>query len=254
MKLGNRDIKAFAVAPFQKQHYVAALGMFRTYKHPLDAYARYLFGIGRYPITVTLDTPIGDIELMLYTPHDILTVNEIFCRQDYKAKPNDKVIVDFGSNIGISAAYFLSRTLQSYAYLYEPFPQNITRLKSNLRRFEGRYCLSEVAVGLGNGPVEFGYEETGRYGGVGLKTGAYISVECLDSNEALKQVLAKNERISILKIDIETLEKHVTGRIPVETLSRIDKIYVESRFTVNPLEKTHSYRQYGSVAQFSIKS
>jgi len=254
LKLGNRDIKAFAVAPFQKQHYVAAIGMFRTYRQPLDAYVRYLFGVGRYPVAVPIDTPIGDIELMLYTPHDILTVNEIFCRKDYRAEPSDKIMVDFGSNIGISAAYFLSRNDDSYTYLYEPVPQNIARLRQNLKRFEGRYSLSEVAVGLGNGQVEFGCEETGRYGGVGLKTGTYMSVECLDSNELLKQVLAKHERINILKIDIETLEKQVTERIPAEVVSRIDKIYVEYQFTSNPLETTHWCRQYGGVAQFFNKS
>src|ERR1700737_1506226 len=108
--------------------------MFRTYRQPLDAYVRYLFGVGRYPVAVPIDTPIGDIELMLYTPHDILTVNEIFCRKDYRAEPSDKIMVDFGSNIGISAAYFLSRNYDSYTYLYEPVPQNIARLRQNLKR------------------------------------------------------------------------------------------------------------------------
>lgn len=254
MKLGNRDIKAFVVAPFQKQHYVAAMGMFRTYRYPLDAYVRYLFGVGSYPVAVPVRTPIGDIELMLYTAHDILTINEIFCRKDYRADPGDEVMVDFGSNIGISAAYFLSRNYNSYSYLYEPVPQNTARLRKNLTMFEGRYSLSEAAVGEANGRVEFGCEETGRYGGVGRKTGTYMSVECLDSNEVLKGVLAKHKRINILKIDIETLEKQVTERIPVEVLSKIDKIYVEYRFTANPLEETHSYYQYGSVAQFFKKS
>ena len=254
MILGNRDIKAFAVAPFRKQHYVAALGMLRTYKHPFDAYARYLFGVGNYPVTVPLDTPIGEIEVLLHTAHDMLTVNEVFCRKDYRAEATDKVVVDFGSNIGISAAYFLSRSQDAYAYLYEPVPENITRLYQNLGRFEGRYELSEVAVGTEKGQVEFGCEETGRYGGVGLKTGTYINVRCVDSNEVLKQVLAKHERINILKIDIETLEKQVTERIPIVLLTRIDKIYVEHRFRVNPFEKTHSYQQYGGVAQFCNKS
>jgi FkbM family methyltransferase len=253
LKFGNREFRNIAVAPFRKAHYVALAGILKTYKHPFDACARYHFGLGKYPATVSLCTPIGDIQLVLYTFHDIVTVNEIFCRHDYRAGPSDKVIVDFGSNIGISAAYFLSRSADSYAYLYEPVPQNVRRLRQNLRPFERRCSVSEVAVGLRKDQVEFGCEESGRYGGVGLKTGTYISVECLDANEVLSQILAKHARINILKIDIESLEKQVFDRIPTEMLKRVDKIYVECRFEANPLEETHFCRQYTTVAQFAIK-
>jgi len=44
---------------------------------------------------------------------------EIFCRLDYLAKTDIKVVVDIGSNIGISALYFLSRNKQAKCYLFE---------------------------------------------------------------------------------------------------------------------------------------
>jgi hypothetical protein len=60
--------------------------------------------------------------------------------------------------------------------------------------------------GLENGKVSFGIEETGRYGGVGLQTGNSITVDCVNSNEVVGDVVAKHGYIDVLKVDIETLE------------------------------------------------
>jgi FkbM family methyltransferase len=181
-------------------------------------------------------------------------VNEIFCRRDYPATAHHRVIVDFGSNIGISAAYFLTVAPESFVYLYEPLRSNIERLKDNLRRFEGRYALQEVAVGEANGEVKFGWEDTGRYGGIGQGTGKYVFVACRDSNQILDEIIAKHGRIDVLKVDIEKLEREVTERIPVAIARNIARIYVEYIPTSNPLERTHTYRQYGNIAQFVNKT
>jgi FkbM family methyltransferase len=253
MKIANRELGVVVHALFRPQHYIAFRNMLRVYRDPADAFGRYLLGRGQYPADIVVDTPIGPLTLTTYSHHDILTVNEIFCRHDYQAAAGDRVIVDFGSNIGISAAYFLAAAPRSFVYLFEPLPSNIDRLRANLHPFEGRYSLEEVAVGPADGEVEFGWEETGRYGGVGLRTGKYVSVICRDTNKILKEILQRHGRIDILKVDIETLEQQVTERIPVATAHGIDRIYVEYTFESNPLEQTHSYRQYGSVAQFLNK-
>src|SRR6516225_11196833 len=108
MKIGNRDLRVVLLALFQRRHYLAALNMLRIYRHPMDAYRRYLFARGEYPAEIDINAPAGSLTLAVYSPHDILTVNETFCRHDYWANDQDRIIVDFGSNIGISAAYFLS--------------------------------------------------------------------------------------------------------------------------------------------------
>jgi FkbM family methyltransferase len=183
----------------------------------------------------------------------VLTVNEIFCRGDYRAGSGATVFVDFGSNIGISAAYFLTRNRTGFAYLFEPLPQNVERLRRNLRGVDARYVVQMAAVGLENGKVNFGWEPTGRYGGIGNEVGNWISVDCMDSNEVLGRILDQHGKIDVLKIDIETLEQEVTKRIPVDFARHIGKIYVENRFQSNPLAETHVYRQYGSIAQFFLK-
>jgi FkbM family methyltransferase len=254
MRLGRREIGVLLPALFQRRHYLAAYNMLRVYRRPLDAFARYLLNGGEYPALIEINTEAKrPLILTVYSYDDILTVNEVFCRLDYPSASHHKVIVDFGSNIGISAAYFLTSAPGCFAYLYEPLPTNIRRLRENLGGFEGRYALHELAIGMTNGEVQFGWEPTGRYGGVGLKTGNYLSVACRDSNEILDEVISKHGWIDILKIDIETLERQVTERMPAHIAHNIGCIYVEFTFESNPLMATHVWRQYGNVAQFLNK-
>jgi FkbM family methyltransferase len=253
VKIAGRPLATVFGALFRGCHYVAALNMFRVYEKPFEMYGRYLWGRGRYPAVVTVRTPSGILPLDVYSADDVLTVNEIFCRRDYPTESSDSVFVDFGSNIGISAAYFLSRGPASFAYLFEPLPSNLERLERNLHQFEGRYVLQGAAVGTRAGDAVFGWEQTGRYGGLGRKTGNYISVKCLDSNEVLREIIEKHGRIDVVKIDIETLERDVTERIPIELARKIHKVYVEYPFTRNPLAHTHTSRQYSNVTQFFNK-
>jgi hypothetical protein len=62
--------------------------------------------------------------------------------------------------------------------------------------------LNAQAVAAQGGRIRFGVEPTGRYGGIGVETGSYITVDCLDINDVLDRVLAKYGSIDILKMDI----------------------------------------------------
>jgi FkbM family methyltransferase len=77
------------------------------------------------------------------------------------------VVVDVGSNIGLSALYFLTRPSRPYCFLYEPDPRNTARLRDNVARFADRWELAEAAVAARPGRVRFATEPTGRYGRVG---------------------------------------------------------------------------------------
>ena len=224
--------------------------MLRLYENPGNLWRRYLLASGTYPEAVRVKTPLGTIELTAYSWHDILTINEVFCRHDYPAT-DQAVIVDFGSNIGISAAYFLTRNPGAFVYLYEPLPQNVERLKPNLKPFEGRYTVAQVAVATQQGTAEFGWEPTGRYGALGSSeaTRQSIQVACVDSNDVLRTVIAKHGRIDMLKLDIEGLEQEIVARIPTDLAPHIGRIYAECRFDTNPLSQTHTYTQYGSIAR-----
>lgn len=254
LQIGGRDITKIAKAPMQRRHGIAIGNMIRRYAHPGTMLRRYLVAGGDYPYTVRVRTPMGWVELELHSPHDTLTVNEIFCRDDYKADATDQVVVDFGSNIGVSAAYFLSRDPGVFAYLFEPLPSNLDKLQHNLRRFAGRYEIQAVAVGPEAGEVEFGWEDTGRYGGVGVATGKSITVACLSSRQVIEDVLSRHGHIDVLKVDIEGLESAVIENLPEALVRCIGKIYAEYRYNRNPLVTTHDLRQYGDIAQFRLRA
>ena len=254
MKVGNRPVTTILEAVFRRQHWKAAANMFRVYDDVVDACSRYLLARGVYPTSVCLRTPLGKIKPTIYSHHDMLTINEIFCRYDYSASASDQIVVDFGSNIGISALYFLTRSHKSFAYCYEPLPINCERFEGNLEEFKGRYQLERCAVALQDGTAQFGYEPTGRYGGIGKSGGSTMTVECRKAMDVLRWILEERGEIDVLKIDIETLEKDILLSIPETLLCRIKKIYVEQQFENNPLQNSHSFRQCGSVGQFFVAS
>jgi hypothetical protein len=131
MIVGERPIIGVFAAIFSMRHWKAGANMFRVYDDVVDAYARYLFARGRYPASIGVRTPLGRICPTIYSFHDMMTINEIFCRQDYRASASDQIVADFGSNIGISTLYFLTRNNRSFVYCHEPLPMNCARFKKN---------------------------------------------------------------------------------------------------------------------------
>lgn len=230
MMLGGRDLRTVLGAALQPRHYYALGRMFRTYDRPLGLLARYLLKRGRYPTQVEVETPTGTRGVQLRSHHDLLSLNEIFCREDYRVGRELRYVVDLGSNIGLSALYFLTRNQESFTFLYEPVPANVERLRDTLRGFEARYRLEPVCVGTHSGTVEFGVEDTGRYGGIGVPTGRVVSLPCRDINAILDEVFAATSgaEVDLLKVDIEGMEAAVVRAIRPEHLARIRLIYAET--------------------------
>jgi FkbM family methyltransferase len=220
-------------------NYSGVLKTLRGCSSPMDFLRRYVLKSGKYPVKFHIQTPIGAVSPTAFLPDDILTINEIFFRADYGDDRDARTVVDFGSNIGISALYFLSRNRECRVYCFEPLAQNVERLKVNLIGFEDRYELQEMAVATDDGVVEFGWEATGRYGGIGRPGLPTISVPAVDSNRVLKEIIKVRGEIDLLKIDIEELEYELTARIPSEIATRVRRIVVEQRFRANPLAATH---------------
>jgi FkbM family methyltransferase len=170
----------------------------------------------------------------LYSSDDMLTLNEVFCREDYQAGSNLRVAVDLGANIGISALYFLTRNARSRVYSWEPDPKNVERLRRNLHGFEDRYQLEEAAVSLSTGLAKFGVEPIGRYGTLELDLPtahpptALIDVETKAIDEILGQVINRHDQIDILKVDVEGTEERLIGAISGEHLDRIRTIVYET--------------------------
>jgi FkbM family methyltransferase len=226
--LGGRPFSFVLKELVAPRNYAALARMARVCERPLDVARRYLLGGGDYPFACGVRTPVGVMRPTLYTHHDVWTFSEIFCREDYRAGPETKVVVDIGSNIGLSGLYFLTRNANCRCYLFEPDPRNVERLRDNLSVLDGRWSVEEVAVGPTAGIVSFGREPTGRYGAVGASRPDTIQVNCLSIDDVLVDVLAREGAIDVLKIDTEGLEAETVSAIRPELLERIDIVYFES--------------------------
>ena len=227
MRIMDRDVKQLMVSPFQKRHYVALYHMMQVHPRFFECFRRYITNSGSYPYSVAIRSPLGEVMPTLYSYHDMLTVHEVFCRQDYRLDRGAKVIVDIGSNIGLSALYFLTRNPDCKCYLFEPVPANIEKLKKNLSHFEDRYILREAAVADRSGTLEFGTEPSGRYGGLMSATKEPIKVQCLHINDVLEEVLRTEPIIDLLKIDTEGVEEATIAAIDPRYLAKIRLIVYE---------------------------
>jgi FkbM family methyltransferase len=229
MRLGGRPPLTIARALFRPGHYRAVRNMARVYHRPLPVLYRYLSGGGEYPWEVPVHTPLGTVTPRIFSHAALRTLNEIFCRLDYRVDDAPKVIVDIGSNVGLSALYFLTRNPQTRCYLFEPVPENVRRLEQNLASFRDRYTLDTNAVADADGTVEFGIEPTGQYGGIGVRTGKSMQVRCRSINSVLSDVLRRESRIDLVKIDTEGAEERTILAIEPRHLDWIGAIYAEAR-------------------------
>jgi FkbM family methyltransferase len=248
--LGHRTLKRVVRAIFRRRNYRALKNSLLKYERPFDGLRRYLFQAGRYPVTMPIRTPLGVVRPVTYSHHDMLTVSEVFCREDYECSEQIRTVVDIGSNIGISALYFLTRNSEAFVYLFEPQPVNCQKLLKNLEHFKGRYEFQPIAIALGDGEAEMGFEETGRYGGIGTGHETKIRIPCREVGGVLRGIIEKRGEIDVLKIDTETLEDEILAAIPGDLLRSIKQIFVERSFTENALPLTHDYVQDGPIASF----
>ena len=210
------------------QHYLSVAGSFIYPEWREFFVRRYVFGKGPYPYVCRVRTPTGTTSLTLYCPEDCYTVQEIFGLHCYRAK-HELVFVDFGANIGVSAAYFLSRNRDAFVYCFEPLPENVERLRRNLAPFEGRYRIEEVAVADYDGEIEFRVERTGRYSGIENQQGDLRRFPCVDANRVLTSILRTHGRIDLLKVDVEGAETLFLPRLEPQVLEKLTVVCVEGR-------------------------
>jgi len=232
MNIFGRTATRTLSAVTQKKHWQALARTPRVHDRPGEALKRYVFNTGDYPWTPSLRTPTGRISISTYGPQDVRTINEIFCRQDY-GPGGQKVVVDLGANIGIASLFFATRSQETRIYASEPVPRNLERLTRNTVRFEDRITIDSRAVAPSSGTASFVIEDTGRLGGLtqwsARPTDNTIDVECVSVADLLEDILTKEGRIGLVKVDTEGSEAAIIDAIPAEQLDRIDAIVWESR-------------------------
>jgi FkbM family methyltransferase len=232
----NRNNEMLKTAFFNPKQWIGFIRLFLLVKNPISFIYIYLtlpdsrLSDDSLKIRYRDRGIVNSIEIR--GPHDYCTFFEVYCRRDYSANVKKSVVVDVGSNIGITARFFLENQA-TFIYLFEPDRDNVEILKRNLTNFKGRYQLNEKALGITTGMGIFQGEKTGRYGRLSENStltsvnSRETLVEVIGVEEALDMVLRNHDQIGLLKIDIEGLELEVIDAIPEFQKLKIAKIQYE---------------------------
>jgi len=179
-----------------------------------------------------LRTPIGKINVWLRNRQSARTIFSIFIREDYPTDMSNKNILDIGSNIGISAIYFLSRNKYNKILCFEPDPNNAYYLKKNLELFKERSEIYFYGVGANDSEdIEFNLSTDGKYSSFNeipsYKLDKKVKVKVISLENALKKANFNDKYPTLIKIDIEGLEKKVLNNFDFTEKSNIKELIVE---------------------------
>jgi FkbM family methyltransferase len=148
---------------------------------------------------------------------------EIFADEYYKftSDKSSPVIYDCGANIGISCLYFKKLYPTAHVKAFEADPKIAEILSGNLKQNQ----LSDIevipkAVWINNDTIELTSE--GADGSSIFSKGEKIKVPSI----RLKELLEKEDKIDLLKIDIEGAESEVLIDCR-DSLAKIQQIFIE---------------------------
>jgi FkbM family methyltransferase len=253
-KIGKRDFSTFIKRIFKIENYLAIIRFFSIHKKPLKRIVNEILSSGTYPKSLRFNTPTGTHQTRLYSPDDFSTFNLIFCRKDYLHKNKHKVILDIGSNIGISAIYWLTRNNKTIVYCYEPSSDNYQKLKKNLIQFEGRFFLYKKAVSSTSFVTYLNLDKSGVYNTINnnQKVNFLKKEKCdvLSINNCIEDIIKKHGKIDMIKIDNEGEELKTVASIDKKFWNIINCLNVDGESVKELVPKIFHYSKVGSAQRF----
>lgn len=250
MRIGRRRLRAFRRKLLDGSNYRAVPRFFEVHDHPIRVLVEDAFSLGRYPRTISIKTPTGQVGVQLFSAADLSTLNLIFCRQDYYAPENTRVAVDVGSNIGLSSLFWLTRNSESYVYCHEPSPASYDRLVGNLGPFQGRFVARREAVSNFKGVATLGIEASGVNSSLELRSTNSVTCQVVHINDVLKPVIERHGQIDVLKIDSEGHEFRTLEAIAPEYWKQIRCVNIGCHGAREFIPKDFQYSRVASAERF----
>ena len=141
-----------------------------------------------------------------------------------------ELVIDCGANVGYSSAYFLSRHPSSRIIAVEPDPDNFAMLSRNLAPYGSRVSLVHAGIwshptrlALAGDPYRDGKEWSKQ---VRLANqGDNSTIDGVDIETLLSS--SGQDRISILKVDVEGAEAEIFSGNDLSWLDKVDAIAIE---------------------------
>ena len=252
--IGKRSLITFIKRILEFQNYIAIGKFFNIHKNPLHAIFSEIFSSGKYPKLLHFNSPTGTSKVKIYSAYDFSTFNLIFCRGDYLFHENYKIVLDIGSNIGLSAIYWLTRSNETIVYCYEPSSENFKKLKNNLKQFKSRSFVYKNAISSKNFSAYLNLEKSGIYNSLTYQKGLNFKkkekCKVLSINSCIEKILNKHGKIDIIKIDNEGEELKTVASINKKFWNFIDCLNVDGKSVRKFVPKNFSYSKVGSAQRF----
>jgi FkbM family methyltransferase len=149
--------------------------------------------------------------------------HEIMYQEHYKfnQKSNSPLIIDCGSNIGLSVLYFNKTIKNAEIIAIEADPKIASILEENLKLNKCEAKIIQKAIWITN-------DEELSFGSIGGDAGSLFSEDntTLIKSIRLKDILEAYSEIELLKIDIEGAEIEVMKDCQ-NNLNNVDKVFIE---------------------------
>jgi FkbM family methyltransferase len=167
--------------------------------------------------------------------------DEIFKKQSYKFKPVNKqpVIIDCGSNVGVSILYYARQFPNARIIAFEPDKNIFPVLKKNVEQI-GNPNISLINKGVWNTEGKMVFLQEGADGGQVLDGNSNLAAAA--KTMEIETTVLKNYlegEIDFLKIDIEGAEVVVIEDCR-NLLKRAQQVFIEFHSTVNKKQQLES--------------
>ena len=156
------------------------------------------------------------------------SLNEIFIEETYKFKTKTPrpLIIDCGSNVGLSIIYFKMNHPTARIIGFEPDPAIFKMLQNNLGQFDFSYLeLVNKAVWISEGELIFN-SFGALSGAINFKQKSSKESKTVVATVRLKDYLKEGQKVDFLKMDIEGAEFEIVNDC-LEELKNVDKIFIE---------------------------
>ena len=254
LRIGKRSLFTFIKRLFQIENYFAIIKFFSVHQKPFTAIFDEIFSLGNYPKLLNFNSPTGKAKVKIYSHHDFSTFNLIFCREDYFYKKKHKIILDIGSNIGLSAIYWLTRNDDTIVHCYEPSSTNYKKLIENLKDYKGRFFAFKKAVSSKSFSAYLNLEKSGVYNSLNkdLSKKYYGQEKCevLSINTCIEKIVNSYGKIDIIKIDNEGEETKTVKSIDKKFWNYINCLNVDGASVREFVPSVFKFNRLGSAQRF----
>ncbi len=164
-------------------------------------------------------------------------VQEIYALPGY-AIGDGAVVIDVGANIGTFALFAATAAQDVSVYAYEPFPENVDWLRSNITASgvqNVQACSLAVAGQSGQRTLCVDSDWIMHRLGESDGTSGSMSVDCISLDDVF--TVHKIDSCNLLKLDCEGSELEILRDCSDETICRVNRIVGEQHYESGSLEE-----------------